>query len=189
MLTQKRKNSTAVLTVLSALAAIGIVLGKFLAFNITEFMRFSLENLTILLSGIVFGPIYGLAVGIVQDLVGCLMVGYTINPIITLGSAVIGTVCGLVYKHTKMLSQIPRISISVAIAHLLGSVMVKSIGLAVFYELPFLATVAWRSLNYVIVGVIEIILLVLMLKSKLLLTQINKIAVFSADKGGSDNDA
>lgn len=188
MLSQKRKNSTARLTALSALAAIGIVLGKFLAFNVTEFMRFSLENLTIIFSGIVFGPIYGLAVGIVQDLVGCLMVGYTINPIITLGSAMIGGICGLAYKHTKRLSRMLRISVSVTLAHLIGSVFTKSIGLAIFYDLPFLPTVAWRTLNYVIVGIVEIILLYLMLKSKLLLTQINKITVFPIKEGGTEND-
>lgn len=97
----RRGSSLRVLVTLSALCAIGIILGKFLAFNITEFMRFSLENITIIFSGIIFGPLYGAVVGAVQDIVGCLAVGYTINPIITLGSAAIGAVSGLIFRLAK----------------------------------------------------------------------------------------
>ena len=71
---RERRSSVRVLVTLSALSAIGIILGKFLAFNVTEFMRFSLENITIIFAGIVFGPVLGCAVGAVQDLVGCLAV-------------------------------------------------------------------------------------------------------------------
>ena len=57
--------------------------------------------------------------------------------------------------------------------------MIKSLGLSVFYSLPFGITVAWRLLNYAIVGAVEIVLLCILLKSKQLLTQINKITPFS----------
>lgn len=189
---QRRKSPTALLIALSALSAIGIVLGKFLAFNVTEFMRFSLENLSILFTGIVFGPWGGLAVGIVQDLVGCLIVGYAINPIITLGSATVGLISGAVFGMTRSRHPLVRISLSVASAHLLGSVLTKSVGLAVFYSLPLGVTAAWRLLNYLIVGTAEVILLYLMLKSKPLLSQINKIKHFSPferiEKGDTDHD-
>jgi len=186
---QRRKSSTSLLIVLSALSAVGIILGKFLAFNVTDFMRFSLENLSILFAGIVFGPLCGFAVGVVQDLVGCLIVGYAINPIITLGSATIGLVSGAVFEIFEKHHPLLRISLSVASAHVLGSVLAKSVGLAVFYSLPLGATIAWRALNYLIVGIAEIVLLYLMLKSKPLLSQINKIGRFSLSvKGDSDND-
>jgi dihydrofolate synthase/folylpolyglutamate synthase len=176
---RERKSSVRVLVTMSALSAIGIILGKFLAFNVTEFMRFSLENITIIFSGIVFGPLLGAIVGTVQDLVGCLAVGYTINPIITLGCAVIGAVSGGVWILLRKMSLTLRLSLSIALSHLLGSVFIKSIGLAVFYSLPFEVTVLWRLLNYLIVGVAEVLLLHLLFKSKQLLSQINKITLFS----------
>lgn len=186
----RRGEAVRVLVALSALSAIGIILGKFLAFNLTEFMRFSLENTTIIFSGIVFGPISGLVVGAVQDLVGCLAVGYTINPIITLGSAMIGGISGCVFRLTKKLSPTVRIGISVAAAHLLGSVTVKSIGLAIFYSLPFTVTALWRLLNYAIVGAVEVVLLGFILKSKQMCSQINKITPFSLhDKFKSQDEA
>lgn len=171
----RRGGSVRILVTLSALSAIGIILGKFLAFNVTEFMRFSLENTTIILSGILFGPIYGAAVGAVQDIVGCIAVGYTINPIITLGSTIIGAMSGFVYSKVKRLSSPFAIVLSIAPAHLIGSVIVKTVGLSVYYSYPFVITLLWRILNYTIVGVVEAILLITLLKSKQLLAQINKI--------------
>lgn len=187
---QKRISAVRVPAVLSALSAIGIILGKFLAINVTDFMRFSLENITVIFVGIVFGPLLGAAVGAVQDLVGCIAVGYAINPIITLGSAAIGAVSGAVFLSLKRLPKELRITFSVMCAHATGSVLIKSLGLSIFYSSPFGITVAWRLLNYVIVGAVEAILLCLLLKSKQLLSQINKITLFSLNtKFRSANEA
>ena len=179
---RRRVGSARIPVTLSALAAIGIILGKFLAFNVTDFMRFSLENVTVIFAGIVFGPLLGAAIGAVQDLVGCLAVGYAINPIITLGAAAVGLVSGFIYKAARSLPLPVRIALSVFSAHALGSVLIKSVGLAVFYSLPFGVTVLWRILNYVIVGTAESVLLILLLKSKQLLAQINKIVSFSTTR-------
>ena len=174
----QRGNSIRVTVTLSALAAIGIILGKFLAINVTEFMRFSLENITIIFAGIVFGPALGAAVGAVQELVGCIAVGYAINPIITLGSASIGAISGAMFLLLKKRGLYVRISLSVLCAHLVGSVIIKSLGLSWYYGIMLGAAVAWRLLNYIIVGAVEAILLCYLLKSKQLLTQINKIKPF-----------
>ena len=181
----RRGGSARLMVTLSFLSALGIILGKYLAFNLTEFMRFSLENITIIFTGIVFGPILGLAVGIVQDVVGCLAVGYTINPIITLGSAAVGLVSGYLYRLFKRMPSHIHLTLTVLLAHAVGSVFIKSVGLAVFYSLPFGATVLWRILNYVIVGALEIIVLTFLFKSKQLLSQINKITAFSPSGGFS----
>lgn len=176
----RRTGSVRLTATLAALSAIGIILGKLLAFNITEFMRFSLENLTIILAGITLGPIYGLAVGIAQDLIGCLIVGYAINPIITLGCAAVGAVSGIVARLTAKRGRVISVTLAVFLSHTVGSVLIKSVGLSLFYSLPFGVTVAWRTLNYAIVGSIESILLVFLLKSKQLLSYF--------EKRGTNND-
>lgn len=176
----RRTSSIRLTATLAVFSAIGIVLGKLLAFNITEFMRFSLENLTIILAGILFGPICGAAVGIVQDLVGCLLVGYAINPIITLGCAATGCVAGIITRSAKERTSVPSVLLSVFGAHLIGSVIIKSAGLALFYSLPFGVTIAWRTLNYIVVGTAESVILISLSKSKQLLSFIKK--------GGVNND-
>ena len=174
-----RGGATKIPVTLAVLAAIGIILGKFLAFNVTEFMRFSLENLTIIFAGIVFGPLLGAAVGTVQDLVGCVAVGYAINPLITLGCASLGAVSGVVYRALKNLPYTPRIAVATLSAHLVGSVLIKTAGLVIFYSLPFGVTVAWRTLNYAIVGIAEAVIITVLLKNKQLIAGINKIIPFS----------
>ena len=178
---KRRGGATKIPVTLAALGAIGIILGKFLAFNVTEFMRFSLENTTIIFAGIVFGPILGAAVGAVQDLVGCIAVGYAINPIITLGCATVGLISGVAFKIFKKAPLTVRVALCVLPAHLFGSVLIKTLGLTL-YGYPYGITMAWRLLNYAIVGSVEIILITFLLKSKQLLAQINKITPFSINR-------
>lgn len=148
----------------SILAAMSIVLGKYLAFNLTPVIRISFENLPILIAGIFFGPVVGAAVGIVADLLGCLMVGYTINPIITLGAGSIGLISGLISLALKK-SKLPRVLFSVVAAHLIGSVTIKTIGLVIFYSMPLMETAMWRLLTYAIIGTAECVLIYLLVKN------------------------
>lgn len=152
----------------SLLVALSIVCGKFLQFPVGEAMRFSFENLPILLSGMAFGPLAGALVGTVADLIGCLAVGYAINPLVTLGAAMIGFVGGGVYRLTKEVSLGWRVTLAVVAAHLVGSVVIKTFGLAQFYALPFGTLMLWRLLNYAIVGAAESLLLIALLKNKTL---------------------
>ena len=177
----RRNRSTGVLVMLSALAAIGVLLGRFVKLDIGVFMRFSLETITIVFSGIVFGPILGATVGIVQDLIGCVVNGYSVILIITLGCALIGAISGIMFRLLKKLPYTVKIALSTVSGHLVGSVIIKTIGLATRYGLNFGVTLAWRSLNYVIIGAAETVLLCFLLKNKQLLTQINRITAFSTN--------
>ena len=167
------KRALRVTVALSLMVAISIVCGKDLAFSVGEFLRFSFENLPIILSGILFGPAAGALVGIVADLVGCVMVGYTINPIITLGAAVIGITAGISWRFMNKLHApyLLRIVTSVGLSHILGSVLIKTFGLAAFYSLPIGILMLWRLLNYVIVGGVEGVLVFILMKNKLLTKQ------------------
>ena len=177
----RRNRSTGVLVMLSALAAIGVLLGRFVKLDIGVFRRFSLETMTIVFSGIVFGPILGATVGIVQDLIGCVVNGYSVILIITLGCASIGAISGIMFRLLKKLPYTVKIALSTVSGHLVGSVIIKTIGLATRYGLNFGVTLAWRSLNYVIIGAAETVLLCFLLKNKQLLTQINRITDFSTN--------
>lgn len=167
------------LTVFAALlSAISIICGKYLAFNAGEFIRFSFENLPIIFAGMAFGPIIGVAVGVVADLVGCLLVGYAINPIITIGAGVIGLLSGISYfipKGNAKFSYLLKISLTVAAAHLVGSVIIKSFGLSVFYDLPLIILMLWRLLNYLIVGTVEGFILYHLMKNKRIAHEIASI--------------
>lgn len=170
--------SLTILVISAFLAAISIVCGKYLAIRGGDVMRFSFENMPILMAGMLFGPIVGAVVGVVADLIGCVMVGYTINPVVTVGAASIGFVGGLVYYILGKIKKCPyvlKISVSVGAAHIIGSVLIKTVGLAAFYDMPLGILMLWRLLNYLIVGVLEGFILWYLLKNKALLREINAI--------------
>ncbi len=159
MLKSRSRRAVRALTTAAMLAAMSIVCGKYLAFPIGNVMRFSFENLPIILCGMMFGPIMGALTGVVADLFGCLLVGYTINPIVTLGAFAIGFLSGLVCKIPVIKSDLLKLILAVIVSHTVGSVLIKTFGLAAFYSFPVYVLMAWRALNYLIVGTAEIIAL------------------------------
>lgn len=165
----KRKGySLKITVVLAMMTAISIILGKYLAIRGGDIMRFSLENMPIILSGIAFGPLAGVSVGVVADLVGCVLVGYTVNPLVTLGAAMIGLISGfipLIMKKTP-LSGLPVTVITVALSHLVGSIIIKTIGLYAYYTMPFGVLLLWRLLNYIIVGALDCSVVHILLNNK-----------------------
>ena len=146
---------------LALLAAISIVCGKYLAISGGDILRFSFENLPILFAAISFGPWLGALVAVVADLVGCLLVGYAINPLVTLGAMALAITAGLLYRQLARtrVNKTALIFIVTFSAHLVGSVLIKTFGLSAYYDMPFIVLMLWRLLNYVIVGGVEASLL------------------------------
>jgi Protein of unknown function (DUF1393). len=144
--------------------ALSIVLGKYLSFTIGAF-RISLENLTVLMAGIFFGPVCGVTVGLAADIIGSILVGYSINPIIALGAASIGLVSGLVFHYSGVKNLTLRTLLSVGFAHVIGSMVIKSIGLYVYYSyaIPLLAL---RIPLYLAIGFVEFYIIVLLRKNR-----------------------
>lgn len=176
---------------LSMLAAISIILGKYLAFGIGNVLRFSFENLPISFAGIAFGPIAGALVGAVADLVGCLLVGYEINWLVTLGAVAVGLISGLsavVLKKFLPRFEVLRITVSVLAAHIIGSVLIKTVGLAAYYSMPFHILMLWRLLNYAIVGGLECLLLIPLMRSRGVKREIARIMPRQHERKGEQRD-
>ena len=167
-----------IMVCVSLLVAMSIVCGKYLAFGVGNVMRFSFENLSILISGMLFGPAVGAITGVAADIIGCFMVGYAINPAITLGAAVIGAVGGAVYRTLRRRTSAKygvSVFAGVFCAHLLGSVLIKTVGLSAFYDMPFLLLLMWRALNYLAVGGVETFAIYYVLKNKSVISTFGKI--------------
>lgn len=159
------------MTLSAVFVAISIVCGKYLAINAGPFLRFSFENLPVILSGIMFGPVIGAIVGGTADLIGALIVyGGDMNIFITLGAMSIGLTSGLIWKFLPKLPNAVKLLLATFIAHLIGSVIIKSLGLAAYYfaeyNMPVYMVMLWRALNYLIVGSAEYLLLFFITKNK-----------------------
>ena len=166
---RKRKSglgNVKVLTTSAMLTALSVVIGifckTFLNFGFGLF-RITFENFPIILSGIMFGPWVGVVVGAASDVISFVLSTQTfaISPVVTLGAALVGLVAGAVFhKGTGVGTK--KIVASVFLAHLVGSVIVKSTGLFVYYG--FL--VFWRIPLYFVIATLEAIIICAMLKNK-----------------------
>ena len=114
--------------------AIGIFCKTFLNLGGGIF-RITFENLPIILSGMLFGPVVGAVVGAASDLVSYLLSPqiYPPNLVVTLGAAIIGATSGLAARVTKAHSRRVQVTVSVALSHVIGSMTVKSFGLFSFF--------------------------------------------------------
>ena len=124
--------------------------------------RVTFENLPIILSGVIYGPAVGCAVGALSDIISYLLSGqaYPLNVLVTVGAGVIGAVSGLCAKYLVKSRGIPQIIISAGAAHVIGSMIIKPIGLFAFYGWAVL----WRIPLYLVIAPLEIMIMCLLYK-------------------------
>lgn len=159
------------LALAAMLVAMSVVIGIFCK----TFMNFAgglaritFENLPIILSGILFGPIVGGLVGVASDLVSYLLSPqiYPPNLIVTAGAFAVGFVSGvvarLVRRRDPRKTGIVQVILSGAVAHIVGSMMIKTIGLYQFYGI----LVLWRIPLYLVVATVEILILCFLFRRK-----------------------
>lgn len=160
----------------SILSAMSIVL-KELSINIGEVIRIGFENLPIIFAGIIAGPLAGACVGLVADLVGALAIYGSVIPGVTVGACAIGAVSGLSYylNKIKKFPLLPKIIIADISAHLIGSIGIKTVALSLTYGTSYWVLLGTRSLSYLIVSAIEIMLLYVLLRNRMIAGSIDAL--------------
>ena len=158
--------SVKMLTVAAMLTAMSVVIGMvcktFLNFG-DGLLRVTFENLPIILSGIMYGPVVGGMVGVATDLVSYLLSSqsYPPNLIVTLGCAAVGIISGAVSRYLIKTPGMRQIIMSGALAHIVGSMIIKPIGLYTFYGMY-----VWvRIPLYLMIAPIEIAIICLLYKN------------------------
>ena len=161
----KKRISARYITLSAMLVAMSVVIGIFCK-SVLNFggglFRITFENLPIILSGITFGPVAGASVGLLSDIISYLLSGqsYPLNAIVTVGAVAIGLVSGLVSRYVVKKRGIAQIVASASLAHVVGSMIIKPIGLYAFYGIAVL----WRIPLYLVIAPIEILLMCLLYK-------------------------
>lgn len=155
------------LTLGAMLAAMSVVIGMFCKSFLNfggGLWRVTFENLPIILAGVFLGPVTGGMVGIVSDLTSYLLSPqiYPPNLIVTLGAFTVGLVSGLMARFMIRERGVRQIALSAAVAHIIGSMIIKPIGLFQFYQWAVLV----RIPLYMVIAPLEILLLCLLWKQK-----------------------
>ena len=156
------RKSVRKLTMLALLTAMSIVFARVLSIS-TGFVRFNLGSLPTLLAAVLFGPVEGFAVGAVADMIGGTLSGYAINPLITLGAGSIGLTAGLFWRALPNLRL--RTQISVCAGHAVGSIVINSRALHLFYNYPWSVLVT-RIPNALVLAAVNTVLVRLLLENK-----------------------
>ena len=136
----KQRNQLLKISIAGVLAAMSVVIGIICKdlFTFGIYYRVTFENLPVLIAGIILGPVYGTAVGVVEDVISCLLsTNPVINPIITVGAAAVGLVSGLVPRFIVKKRSVFQYAMAVYPAHLIGQVLIKSVGKIIYYGMPW----------------------------------------------------
>ncbi len=156
-----------VITMAAMMTALSVVIGvfckTFLNFGMGLF-RVTFENMPIILSGLILGPIAGGIVGAASDFISYLFSAqaYPPNLIVTLGATLVGVVSGVISRFVVKKRGTAQIILSGGAAHIIGSMIVKPIGLYQFYG----TMVLWRIPMYLVIAPIEISVICFILKRK-----------------------
>lgn len=112
-----------------------------------------------------FCTVEGFAVGAVADMIGGTLSGYAINPLITLGAGSIGLTAGLLWRALPNLRLGLRTQISVFAGHAVGSIVINSLALHLFYNYPWSVLVT-RIPNALVLAAVNTVLVRLLLENK-----------------------
>lgn len=172
-----RAMATKTLAYCALLAALSVVLARWMVPMPNAFTRFSIEAVPIFLAGLLFGPLAGGMVGFSADLVGCLFSGYGYNPLLCIPPILYGVFAGLFRRRIAGKYMILWLVTGFLMPVIFGSILYQSTALAYFYYYDpkvagsfgqglvyFLST---RSVQFAITAVIDIALVYLMLKTRI----------------------
>ncbi len=167
---EKAKNNTKKIVFSALMVAMSIIIGIVCKayFTLTPILRITFDNMPIILLGFMFGPLYSTMAAVGADIISALIAGFAPTPIITVGAACIGLLAGILPRYIiKRKGFLSALSVSL-IAHGVGSMLVKTYGLADLYSLEFLPTLWVRIPLYAVIALAESYLVYIILKNKLI---------------------
>ena len=143
----EKKWTTRTIAMLGLLIALQIVASKFLSIKISDTLRLSVSDSFIILAGIWFGPVGGMLVGILADILGCVISGMGILPQLTVAPAVVGLLGGLAAPIFKKAKNIWPYGGVIAVISMLTSVLYRSWAFSQIYGAPISVYLGPRAIQ------------------------------------------
>ena len=136
----KQKNvwSTKTIAMMGLLIALQIVASKFLSIKISDSLRLSIADSFLILAGIWLGPVAGMLVGILADILGCVISGMGILPLMTVPPAAVGLLAGLAAPVFRKSHRILVYGGVIGCISMLTSVLYRSWAFSHYYGAPFI---------------------------------------------------
>lgn len=148
----KTRWSVKSLVFIALLVAMHLVLTRVLAIEVGA-NRISLGSVCTILAGLWMGPAAGAVCGLAADLLGCLMKGYAVNPLITLAAMAWGVIPALMrplFANRTKVGKMAGIVCSVFAAAVVSSLVLNTAGLVLLMGYNFYAVMPGRLLQFVV---------------------------------------
>ena len=163
----KPRFNTRALATLALLAAVEVVLARFIIPMPSATMRISIEAVPIILAGLLFGALPGALVGVVGDAVGCLFSAYGYNPVFAVPPMLIGLCAGLLRSLVEKKVNYWRVLLTFLPAVVLGSVLWQSWWLAFFYGThSFVWFLGSRAAQFAVTSLVNAAIVMALFKSR-----------------------
>ncbi len=165
----KKLTFVAVMTAIAVICSLNFPLG--LTFRIGSELKFSPVFIAVAVTANIYGFKEAGFVAAVSDLIQGLCFG-SIMPLITVVNLLIGIVFGLFLKNN---CKVINITLSVLITQIIGSFVLISISLHLWYGIPYVPMLYFRALQTGITIIAEIIILLILFKAIKLPEKLKKI--------------
>lgn len=139
----------------AVLIAVQVVLSRFCSINAWN-LKIGLGFLPVMLAGVLYGPVYGAAVGALSDFAGAVL--FPIGayfPGFTLSLALTGVVFGVLVREN---TAIWRISLAAVIDQLVLSLAVNSLWISILYGAAYVPLLGTRIVQCALMLPVEILL-------------------------------
>lgn len=159
---------TRTIVFLGLLVAMHIVLTRLVVIELGSY-RISVGSVCTVLAGLWLGPVAGGICGLLSDILGCLLKGYAINPLITVAAILWGVIPGLVRPMLTggKVKKTAVICISVAATSVLSTLVFTTAGLVWILGYNFYAIMPGRIAQWAIMTPIYCVLTCMMYFSPL----------------------
>ncbi|MCG8337964.1 MAG: folate family ECF transporter S component [Proteobacteria bacterium] len=164
----KKHISIKSLVLASLLVALSVILTRFLSIQLGQTLRIGFGKLPIMLSGILLGPVWGLLVGVITDLIGFIInpMGGVFLPGITISYALIGFLPGVIVHVIFRQKKVWTITLCAVINGLLVDLLLTTLWLTLaFGQHSYTALLGIRLLNVLLMIAVNAVLAVGIVKS------------------------
>ena len=165
--TPGQRMATRTLVSCALLAAISIVMARFLSYAPYGSVRWSLDKFPLFLAGMLFGPLGGGLTGLVADATGSMM-QYGFNPILCPPAILFGLFGGLFRKWLVKKPVFPKLLVSYLVPVVLGAWLYQSAALAYCFNpstfaASFGANLISRGIQFAVIAPLEVMVISLLL--------------------------
>lgn len=150
---------TRTLVFLGLLVAMHIVLVRLVVIDLGNY-RITIGSVCTILAGLWFGPVAGGVSGLVSDVLGCLLKGYAINPLISVAAVLWGVIPALM-RPLMTGSKVRKTvfaCLSVVVTSIFSTLIFTTAGLVIFMGSPLFGILPGRVAQWAIMTPIYCVL-------------------------------